>query len=470
VLKKAKDWVQDRFALKPIQEKILDRRVPKAPWYFGDGAALVLLLSVLVLTGAFMTLTYSPTPQTAYESVRFITENQTLGWFIRALHYWSAGVMVIMLVLHLFRQILLGGYKSPREGTWLLGVLLLFFIVAMSFVGYTLRWDERSIYAIKVVLHMFHNVPIIGEYLVLIVQGGTEVGAQTLTRLYSVHVILFPLLIFALVGFHLYLVIVNGVTTRSERKQLVHSVEEQRKLYKREAASESQGHTFHPHTATASGIYAFSVFLIVFLLSYFIGPAEIQPKANLTETAFPAEEWWFWWYSALIALLPPAIAPAFVVIFPILIFLFLALLPFLDRSPKRGMRNRPIAVVSVILVAVSLLGLTDLRRRSPWTGWPDPRLPPIPVGFQLTPHAQRGRELYVVYGCNTCHAVSGVGREVGPDLGRITPPISRDEIERFILNPPEGVAMPSYEGRLTPMELNRIVEFVHVSQTFPREP
>lgn len=466
---KVRAWLVDRFGLQEIQSAALDRRVARTPWYYGDGATLVMLFSVLVATGAMMTLTYIPSPDSAYASVQHITERQPLGWFIRGLHYWSAGLMVVMLFVHLFRQILVGGYKPPREGTWLLGVFLFFGIIVMAFTGYVLRWDERAIYALRVSLHMFNNIPFIGDYIVIFVQGGDDPGAQTLTRIYSVHVIFMPLTLIALIGFHLYLVILHGVTSPREREQPIATAEEQKKIYKAEANSEERGETFYPETMAKSGAFAFIVFLLVAALALLIGPQQLDPPADLTTTAHPAEEWWFWWVSGLIAYLPPAVAPTFVVLFPIILFLTLVLLPFIDRSPFRGIRNRPWALVTVIVCIVAILYLSDMRRISPWTAWPREVLPAVPEGFELPPRAEQGRMLFARYGCNTCHAIAGDGPKVAPDLARIPFPFSRAEMRAYILNPPEGIAMPSYQGRLTEHDLERLIDFIHTAQAFPRK-
>lgn len=465
-----REWLTDRFGIGPIRKNALDRRVAKGSWYFGDGAALTLLLGVLVATGAVMTLTYSPHPDAAYQSVQYITNEQTLGWFIRALHYWSAGMMVVMLVWHVLRQILVGGYKFPREGTWLIGVGLFFAVLIMSLTGYMLRWDERALYALRVALNHFYNIPLIGEHIVILLQGDIEPGAKTLTRIYSVHVVFVPLLILGLVGFHLYLVIVQGVTSKRERREKVTTVEEQRKLYKEQAESDTYGEDFYPSTAVKSGAFAVVVFCIVLAFTLTLGPAPLMPEANQVEVSFPAEEWWWWWYSALIAYLPPWLAPWFFVFFPLTIFVAMVLLPFIDRGPSRGIRNRPLAVVFVVSVVIALVGLSGLRLKSPWTGWPDPNPPEVPRGIVLTEGTELGRQLFASKGCNSCHAVAGEGRQVAIDLATIDArgPLSRQELGRYILNPPEGVAMPSYEGRLTDEELERLIEYVLVAQTFPR--
>jgi ubiquinol-cytochrome c reductase cytochrome b subunit len=464
-----RDWVKDRFGLGPIWEHALRRRVARGPWYYGDGAALALLLGVLVFTGVLMTLTYTPHPDHAYASVQRITTQERMGWFIRGLHYWAAGMMVVLIVVHVLRQILVGGYKFPREGTWLIGVCLFFLVMVMAFTGYVLRWDERAVHALKVSMHMFYRVPWIGERLAFLVQGGPEMGAATATRIYSVHVLITPLLILALVAYHLYLVEIHGITSRPERRRRIETSQEQKRIYKAAAHSRSEGEHFYPSTVFSSGLFAMVVFAVVALAAWLAGPPELLDPALADPLAFPAEEWWFWWYSGLIAHLPPSVAPWFVVIFPVALLAVLVLLPFVDRGPARGIRQRPWAVVVVILVAVSLLYFTDVRRRSPWTGWPAVGPPELPVDVHLPDRAERGRILFAEYGCTACHAIAGRGPRVGTDLARLSPLYSRAEMRVYILRPPPGVPMPPYEGRISDGDLERILDFIHAAQAFPRK-
>jgi quinol-cytochrome oxidoreductase complex cytochrome b subunit len=462
-------WIVHRFGLKEFADAVLHRRVAKGSWYYGDGATLTLLFGVLLVTGAFMTPSYAPTPDAAYESVEHITHRQILGWFVRGLHYWSAGLMVVMVFFHLFRQILVAGYKSPREGMWLIGIVLFVLVLINGYTGYLLRWDERAVYGIRVALHMFHRVPLIGDAIVVFVQGGEEPSTLTLTRLYSVHVIFVPLLMLALVGWHLYLVMLHSITTMTEREVPVHSVEEQKRIYEQDAHSEKRGETFYPDTTLSSGAFAFVVFLMAVGLTIFVGAPELQPEGNFVREAYPAEEWWFWWISGLIALLPPRIVPYFYVLFPLAVLLGLILLPFLDRSPWRGIKKRPVWAMVVAICVLGMIYLSDYRRRSPFTGWPSPEVPPIPVGFELSAEAEEGRQLFATYGCNSCHPIAGHGRQFAQDLARIEGKYSPDELRKYVLNPPAGVAMPAYEGHITERDLTRIVEFVLVAQTFPRE-
>jgi mono/diheme cytochrome c family protein len=143
-------------------------------------------------------------------------------------------------------------------------------------------------------------------------------------------------------------------------------------------------------------------------------------------------------------------------------------LPLLDRGPHRGFRQRPFAVVSIVLLVAAMLVLTDLRRRSSWTAWPDPNPPWVPAAVRLSPDAERGRQLFATHGCTSCHSVAGRGRQVGPDLAQIQPPMSAVELEQYISSPPEGVPMPAYGDVLSDEELQQIAVFVLVAQTFER--
>jgi ubiquinol-cytochrome c reductase cytochrome b subunit len=467
MLARFKRWATDRFAFGPIWTNVLRRRVPASPWYFGDGATLTLLLMVLVATGALMSMTYSADIGSAYDSVVYITHVQVLGWFIRAVHYWAAGLMVVMLVFHFLRQILLAGYKAPREGTWLIGVLLFFAVIFMAYSGYLLRWDERAITAIKVSMHMFHNVPWIGDDLVVLVQGGREIGPLTLTRIHGLHAIIVPLLIFALTGYHLYLVIQHGTTAPTEKVVDVEDAEHQREIYEYDAESKKRGEYFYPYTLYHSSIFAFTVLAMVIGLSLIVGPAELMGPATLYARSFPMEEWWFWWYSSLIALLPGSIAPSFVVLFPLMLFIGMVLLPFLDRGPKRGMSGRPWAVAFVVVTVIVLLVLSSMRMQSPWTAWPKMEPPPVPAGVVLSEDTERGRQLFSSYGCNSCHAVAGHGRQVAVDLAEVRR-MAHAELVEYIRRPPPGIAMPAYAD-IPEEDLTRLAEYVLAAQTFPRE-
>ncbi len=467
--RKASSWLKSRFGFEPILREVVLHRVTKTPWYYGGGGALLTLMVVLFVTGSFLALTYSASPDTAYESMMQITLHAKLGWLVRALHYWSAGLMIVFLLYHLFRQILIGGYLPPREGTWLIGVVLFVLVITNSFTGYTLRWDESAIYAMKVPLNILYGVPWIGPELVKLVQGGWELGANALSRIYAVHVIFVPLSMLLLVGFHLYLVVIHGVTTQAEKIVEIHSAEEQIELREHLESSDATGQDFYPRTAFSTNAFGFVVFAIVFGLALTQGAPELGSEGSLLGKTIPREEWWFAWYSALTAYFPPALAPALHLILPIGILLILIALPFIDRSENRGARRRPLAAVSLSLLVIGILALSSLRVHSPWTAWPRDSLPPLPPGIHLSDSAARGQQQFVTYGCSTCHAIGGHGSGFAPNLTGTRHRFSKQELKRIILEPPEDIAMPAYRGRMAEEELDQIADFVLVAQTFPAE-
>jgi len=462
-------WIVDRFGFRPIWDAVFDRQVPKDPWYHGDGMALMMLLTILVATGVVLAMGYCPALDEAHASVTYITSRQLLGWFVRGMHYWSAGMMVVVLLLHFCRQVMLGGYKAPREATWLIGVVLLYLVLGTSLLGYVLRWDERGLYGLQVALSVFRSVPYIGDRLVLLIQGGPEISSLTLTRVFALHVILIPLVMLSAVAYHMYLVILHGTTTVGERKEPIETVEEQRELYQEQAEHPVKGELFFPTAVIKISPWSIVSFTAVVGLTLFLGPPQLMQPADLSVESSAREEWWFAWYSGLIALLPPSVAPTFQWLFPVALFLFLILLPLLDRGPHRGWRNRPIATTLIVLLVLSILGLSWLRYQSNWTARPSAEAPATPPGVVLAADAEHGRMLFPQYGCTSCHSVAASGEShVGTDLARMNRMYSHTELRQYILQPPAGVAMPGYEGRIGEEDLDRLAAYVLVAQTFRR--
>lgn len=464
-------WIKLRFGLEPILKHFVYHRVTKrVPWLFGEGSALLLLLITLVVTGAFLGLGYSPATDAARESVIAITERQYLGWFIRGLHYWSAGMMMVLVLYHLLRHLLFAGYQPPREGIWLIGTVLLVLTVINAFTGYTLRWDESGVYAVRLALTMFSYVPVIGDDLVRIIQGGSQLSDLTLRRLFAVHVLFVPLSLLFLTAYHVYLVVIHGVTTYEERREVtVETAEEQIALRQELVEDRRTGVDFFPYQVAKTGSFALFVFLVVLSLTLFVGPPPLEGRADFSTPAVPEEEWWFHWYSALIAYLPPRLAPTVYILLPLTVVLLLIALPFLDHGANRGIQRRPLAVVSVTFILIVLFAFTGLRLRSPWMSWPSAELTELPAGSELTPAAAEGRILFAEYGCNSCHTLGGRGSGVGPNLSGLDHRLSPAELRRLILRPPAHWAMPPYEGRIDETQLDRLVQFVLVAQTFPKE-
>jgi menaquinol-cytochrome c reductase cytochrome b subunit len=209
----AVDWVDERTSLSGGVRWMLFRKVPKGTnWFYTLGSATMFAFLNQAVTGVFLAMYYNPSVQGAYESARHITNDVFLGEFVRGMHKWGSTVMVILIFLHMGRTFFFGAYKYPRELNWVIGVALLILTMAMSFTGYLLPFDQRSYWATIVGVNINGTGPLVGPYLSDFLQGGPEFGATTLSRFYSIHMLLIPGLIAALIGAHLYLVAKLGTT------------------------------------------------------------------------------------------------------------------------------------------------------------------------------------------------------------------------------------------------------------------
>jgi menaquinol-cytochrome c reductase cytochrome b subunit len=208
------DWLEERSGLVGGIKYFLFRKVPSdTNWMQTLGSATLTAFLVQAITGVILAMYYQPTPHGAYSSIQNITDHVTLGWLVRGMHKWGASVFIILMFLHMGRVFLFGAYKYPRELNWVLGVLLLTMGMAEGFTGYLLPWDQTAYWASVVGINLNGTAPFLGPWLAQFLRGGQEIGADTLTRFYSLHMLVLPGAIFALIGLHLYLVIRLGVTS-----------------------------------------------------------------------------------------------------------------------------------------------------------------------------------------------------------------------------------------------------------------
>ena len=208
------DWLEERSGLVGGVKYFLFRKVPgDTDWWQTLGSATLTAFLVQALTGVILAMYYQPGPTTAYTSIQRITNDLWGGWLVRGMHKWGASVFIILMFLHMGRVFLFGAYKYPRELNWILGVLLLASGLAEGFTGYLLPWDQTSYWATVVGVNINGTAPFLGPFLAQFLNGGTAINADTLSRFYSIHMLLIPGAIFALIGLHLYLVIRLGVTS-----------------------------------------------------------------------------------------------------------------------------------------------------------------------------------------------------------------------------------------------------------------
>src|SRR5437879_4001801 len=210
----AVDWIDERTSLSPALRWILFRKVPRGTnWAYTLGSATLFAFLNQAVTGVFLAIWYRPDASGgAYESVRNLNDNVFLGQFVHAMHKWGASVMIILIFLHMGRVFFYGAYKYPRELTWVIGVVLLILTLAMGFTGYLLPFDQRSYWATIVGVNINGTGPFIGPFLSDFLRGRNEFGATTLSRFYSIHMLLIPGGIAALIGAHLFLVSKLGIS------------------------------------------------------------------------------------------------------------------------------------------------------------------------------------------------------------------------------------------------------------------
>ena len=208
------DWLEERSGLVGAVKYFLFRKVPgDTNWFQTLGSATLTAFIVQATTGVFLAMYYEPDPNSAYESIKHITNDVTFGWLVRGMHRWGASVFIILMFMHMGRVFLFGAYKYPRELNWILGVLLLLMGLMEGLTGYLLPWDQTSYWASVVAININGTAPFLGPFLAQFLRGGSEIGAETITRFYSLHMLLLPGAIMALIGLHLYLVIRLGVTS-----------------------------------------------------------------------------------------------------------------------------------------------------------------------------------------------------------------------------------------------------------------
>src|SRR3954468_17740715 len=208
------DWLEERSGLVGATRYFLFRKVPgDTNWFHTLGSATLTAFLVQALTGAILAMYYKPDPNSAYQSINHITNDVTLGWLVRGMHKWGASVFIILMFFHMARVFLFGAYKYPRELNWIIGVMLLAVGMLEGFTGYLLPWDQTAYWATVVGINLNGTAPILGPFLADFLRSGSEIGNDTLSRFYSMHMLMIPGLIFALIGLHLYLVIRLGVSS-----------------------------------------------------------------------------------------------------------------------------------------------------------------------------------------------------------------------------------------------------------------
>jgi cytochrome b6 len=207
------DWFQERLEIQAIADDITSKYVPPhVNIFYCLGGITLTCFIVQVATGFAMTFYYRPTVTEAFSSVEYIMTQVNFGWLIRSVHRWSASMMVLNMILHVCRVYLTGGFKKPRELTWVTGVALASVTVSFGVTGYSLPWDQVGYWACKIVTGVPDAIPVVGGLLVQVLRGGVSVGQSTLTRFYSAHTFVLPVVAVALMLTHFVMIRKQGIS------------------------------------------------------------------------------------------------------------------------------------------------------------------------------------------------------------------------------------------------------------------
>jgi len=207
------DWFQERLEIQAIADDITSKYVPPhVNIFYCLGGITLTCFIVQVATGFAMTFYYRPTVTEAFSSVEYIMTEVNFGWLIRSTHRWSASMMVLNMILHVCRVYLTGGFKKPRELTWVTGVALASVTVSFGVTGYSLPWDQVGYWACKIVTGVPEAIPIVGSLIVQVLRGGVSVGQSTLTRFYSAHTFVLPLVAAVLMLTHFVMIRKQGIS------------------------------------------------------------------------------------------------------------------------------------------------------------------------------------------------------------------------------------------------------------------
>nr|YP_010196861.1 cytochrome b6 [Gracilaria cliftonii]UAD84665.1 cytochrome b6 [Gracilaria cliftonii] len=210
---KVYDWFEERLEIQAIADDITSKYVPPhVNIFYCIGGIVFTSFLIQVASGFAMTFYYRPTVAEAFSSVEYIMTDVNFGWLIRSIHRWSASMMVLMLILHMFRVYLTGGFKKPRELTWVTGVILAVLTVSFGVTGYSLPWDQIGYWAVKIVTGVPEAIPFVGASIVELLRGGVSVGQGTLTRFYSLHTFVLPLLTAVFMLMHFLMIRKQGIS------------------------------------------------------------------------------------------------------------------------------------------------------------------------------------------------------------------------------------------------------------------
>jgi ubiquinol-cytochrome c reductase cytochrome b subunit len=358
-------WVNDRAPnMMPMYRKhMTEYYAPKNfnLWYYFGSLAIVVLVNQ-ILTGIFLTMFYKPGAATAFDSVEYIMRDVEWGWLIRYMHSTGASMFFVVVFLHMFRGLMYGSYKKPRELVWLLGMLIFLALMAEAFMGYVLPWGNMSFWGAKVIISLFGAIPWIGDTLVQWIMGDYNPADATLNRFFALHVIAFPLVLLGLVVAHI-LALHDVGSNNPDGVEI--------KKVKGPDGHPLDGIPFHPYYTVKDimgavlflAIFCFILFFVPEVGGYFLEYNNFIPADPLKTPQHIAPVWYFTPYYSILRAVPPLFHSQFPGVLAMgVATMILFFLPWLDRSPVKSIRYRgtlyksALAMFVVIFLVLGYLG------------------------------------------------------------------------------------------------------------------
>jgi ubiquinol-cytochrome c reductase cytochrome b subunit len=329
-------------------------------WYYMGSLALFVLV-MQILSGIFLTMHYKPSAAEAFASVEYIMRDVEWGWFIRYMHSTGASFFFILVYLHMFRSLLYGSHRAPRELVWIFGMLIYLALMAEAFMGYVLPWGQMSYWGAQVIINLFGAIPTIGEPLTEWIRGDYFISDATLNRFFALHVIALPLAIFGLVLMHLVALRENG-SNNPDGIEI--------KENKDEDGVPVDGVPFHPYY-TIKDIFGVAMFLLVFTFVLFFWPEagglflehdNFVPANPLVTPEHIKPVWYFTPYYAILKAVPDKLMGVILMGLSVVVLFFL---PWLDRSPAKSIRYKGmwykvlLGLFAIAFIRLGMLGMSE---------------------------------------------------------------------------------------------------------------
>src|SRR5215472_9784138 len=367
LIHKFAQWCDLRLQVGNSIRRTAEHSVPRdtASWFYVFGSAALTVFALQLVTGILLAIVYVPSAGEAWSSLQTLNHGISAGWFIRALHGWGSNFMLAIVLIHLVQVFLFGAYKFPRELTWILGVFLLLFTLGMAFTGQVLRFDQDAYWGLGIGASIASRVPVLGPALVKLLLGGPIIAGATLSRFFALHVFAIPGLLIGFVGLHVLMVLKLGVNEWPMPGRIV-----RRATYVREyhELTQKDGVPFVPYAIWKDIVFSGFILLCIAVCAVLLGPFGPggQPDPTIIQTA-PKPDSFFLWIYAVLSFLPPAAETPVLLIGPVIGIVVLLVLPFFAGEGEKSWKRRPIAVLVILVAAVSIGTLTHLGQHTPWS-------------------------------------------------------------------------------------------------------